>query len=66
MSRNNVYDGSDEVVAFAHGPEPLADYEIQYAMSETRTCPHCHGSGVEDQWNEALGPCQSCWGEGEV
>jgi len=31
-----------------------------------RVCPACKGSGDEDQWDEAAGPCLTCFGEGEI
>ncbi len=45
---------------------PQAEYEVVYAMSELRECPKCHGTCVEDQWDEDSPPCDYCWGAGEV
>jgi DnaJ-class molecular chaperone len=42
------------------------EHEVVYAVSEVRECPHCHGSGVEDQWDDNSGPCRVCWGECEL
>jgi hypothetical protein len=42
------------------------EYEVMYAVSELRECPECHGSCVEDPWDDDSGPCRFCWGAGEV
>jgi DnaJ-class molecular chaperone len=35
-------------------------------MLKPQRCPECHGTGDADQWDASSGPCETCWGEGEI